>query len=115
VKPAWWMKRAVAFEFEIPHRHFFGVNDRHPATIEFKGRGWAVLHCGLVLDKKEGDFGYEPQPSSRDDEFFSRCRFRTREAARKALEKWCRKAIREAKAHEKRRAAEAKKKKPETC
>jgi hypothetical protein len=37
---------------------------------------WAVRHIGAVLDK-DGDWEVEPQPSSRDDEFYDRARFDT--------------------------------------
>jgi hypothetical protein len=44
---------------------------------------------GNVLNKA-GDWEWEPMPSSRDDEFLSRCRFETAEqaiaAARAAIE-----------------------------
>lgn len=42
---------------------------------------WAVRRMGECLNK-QGEWEYEPMPSSRDDEFLARCRFDT---AREAL------------------------------
>jgi hypothetical protein len=46
----------------------------------FEGRKWAVCLGGNVLNK-EGEWEWEPQPSSRDDDFFKRCRFDSAEEA----------------------------------
>lgn len=35
---------------------------------------WAVRRDGFALNK-QGEWGYEPMPSSRTDEFLERCRF----------------------------------------
>lgn len=49
---------------------------------------WKVLVGGWAL-AKDGELEWEPQPSSRDEEFYARCRFETFEealtAARAAL------------------------------
>lgn len=45
---------------------------------------WAVRRMGECLNK-QGDWEYEPMPSSRDDEFLARCRFDTPEQAFAAL------------------------------
>jgi hypothetical protein len=41
---------------------------------------FAVRRMGSVLNK-DGEWEFEPQPSSRDEAFFARCRFDTFEAA----------------------------------
>lgn len=41
---------------------------------------WAVYHHGSCLSHA-GEWEFEPQPSSRDDEFLDRCRFTTPEEA----------------------------------
>ena len=47
--------------------------------VEDRGKGWAVVDGPFVLTK-DGDWEYEPNPSSRDDEFYERCRFSERRA-----------------------------------
>lgn len=37
---------------------------------------WAIYRNSLVLNR-DGELEYEPLPSSRDDEFYARCRFDT--------------------------------------
>jgi len=53
--------------------------------VEDRGKGWAVVDGPFVLTK-DGDWEYEPNPSSRDDEFYERCRFSERWAKILALE-----------------------------
>lgn len=51
---------------------------------------WKVSHYGGTLNK-DGRWEVEPQPSSRDDEYYARCRYDTYEeaeaAAKAAIEK----------------------------
>lgn len=54
-------------------------------TIEDRGKGWAVCWMGDVLTK-DGTWEWEPRPSSRDDDFFRRCRFTEEHAKERALE-----------------------------
>lgn len=49
---------------------------------------YAVRQSGACLSRS-GEWEYEPIPSSRDDEFFARCRFETWEDAAKAIIKYC--------------------------
>ena len=49
---------------------------------------WAVRFMGEVLSK-QGEWEYEPLPSSRDDAFLERCRFGTPAEAYECL-KWAR-------------------------
>lgn len=48
---------------------------------------WAVIRHGLVLNK-DLQMEYEPLPSSRDEEFFQRCRFNSPEEASEYLQKF---------------------------
>ena len=41
---------------------------------------WAVRRSGECLNKS-GEWEWEPQPSSRDDDFLARCRFATHQEA----------------------------------
>lgn len=41
---------------------------------------WAVRRFGNCLNK-DGEYEYEPMPSSRDDDFYARCRWPTPQAA----------------------------------
>jgi hypothetical protein len=51
-----------------------------PVTLDrmrspfYKGERWAVRQGGNCLNN-EGEWEYEPMPSSRDDDFYARCRF----------------------------------------
>jgi hypothetical protein len=47
------------------------------------GDKWAVVHGGFVLNS-EDEFEYEPLPSSRDEAFLARTRFRFDEAVERA-------------------------------
>lgn len=46
---------------------------------------WAVRRLGECLNK-QGEWEYEPMPSSRDDEFLTRCRFDSAEEAFAAIQ-----------------------------
>jgi hypothetical protein len=48
------------------------------------GVTWAIISGSSCLNK-DGQWEYEPMPSSRDDEFFSRCRFTSVDEAVKTL------------------------------
>lgn len=67
-------------ETEIPSDKYHFV-----ITVEDRGKGWAVCWMGDVL-AADGTWDWEPRPSSRDDEFYQRCRFTEEEAKRRALE-----------------------------
>lgn len=66
----------------------YAVRDNPIVTIENTYRGdedkWAIRQHGQCLNKSM-EWEYEPQPSSRDEEFFARCRFSLDEA-KKMLE-----------------------------
>jgi hypothetical protein len=67
-------------ETEIPSdKHSFVI------TVKDRGQGWAVCWMGDVLNR-DGEWEWEVQPSSRDDDFFLRCRFTEDEAKRRAAE-----------------------------
>lgn len=48
---------------------------------------WVVKNCDEVLNK-DGEWEYEPMPSSRTDDFLERTRFSNLEDARRAYEKY---------------------------
>ena len=50
----------------------------------YEGTKYAVRQHGRCLNKS-GEWEYEPMPSSRDDEFYARCRFDSFEDAVKLL------------------------------
>ena len=50
-------------------------------SIEFRGDSqWAVLEDSSYCLNRDGEFEYEPLPSSRDEAFLKRCRFSLQEA-----------------------------------
>jgi hypothetical protein len=54
--------------------------------VEYRGTGlWAVVDGGSNLNR-DGQWEYEPLPSSRDPAFFTRCRFTLDQALRLAIE-----------------------------
>lgn len=50
----------------------------------YDGEKWAVRMGGNCLNK-EGEWEWEPSPSNREDDFYSRCRFESKEDAIKAV------------------------------
>jgi hypothetical protein len=58
----------------------FEANEIQPVTFDrmnspyYEGEKWAVRRGGSCL-AKDGYFEYEPMPSSRDNDFYNRCRF----------------------------------------
>lgn len=50
----------------------------------YDGARWTVRRHGYCLNR-EAEWEYEPMPSSRDDEFFGRCRF---DSLEEAVEMW---------------------------
>jgi hypothetical protein len=60
------------------------VREDYPISIERcegrQGITWAARRLGQCLNR-QGEWEYEPQPSSRDEEFLARCRFETKEQA----------------------------------
>ena len=60
--------------------------DKHTWTITVTDgmrHGWAVRWMGECLNS-DGEWEYEPIPSSREDDFFARCRFPEQEAIERA-------------------------------
>lgn len=54
------------------HRPAGHIRELH---VEWRGDdAWAIVDPGFNLNH-EGDWEWEPRPSSRDDEFFARCRW----------------------------------------
>lgn len=58
------------------------------ACCNVKHTLWAVLHRNWILDKTLNRFVYQPFSSNQDDEFRKSTRFKTREAAFKALQRY---------------------------
>jgi hypothetical protein len=53
--------------------------------VEYRGDDrWAVVHLGYCLDA-DGEWDYEPLPSSRDDDWLATHRFPRAEASRRAV------------------------------
>lgn len=64
---------------------FFPVTFDRLKSPFYKGEKWAVRRGGLCLNKDK-EWEYEPLPSSRDEEFYSRCRFDSLESAKRFFE-----------------------------
>lgn len=52
--------------------------------VEARGQGWWVVTNGGAVLNKDGQWEYEPLPSSRTDEFLARTRFTLSEAVKEA-------------------------------
>lgn len=81
------LDHATTFRFLLyPEGHEFWDIADQDVTIEWRGAdSWAVLVRGSCVDA-EGKREYEPNPSSRDDDFKTRFRFTRDEAIRIARE-----------------------------
>jgi len=82
-------QRLVATQFQLSENvaaHYpAGVHiDRMTSPI-YDGIKWAVRRRGYVLSTN-GEWEYEPMPSSRDDDFYARYRFGSLDAALEALD-----------------------------
>jgi hypothetical protein len=63
-----------------------GENVRIEAALQRDGSTlWAVRRGGMVL-ANDWEWEFEPMPSSRDDEFFARCRYATPQHALAVLQ-----------------------------
>lgn len=76
------LNKLVVSQYEIA---FDELTHRGAKIQRMRGRGvirWAVYSepMGYALNRS-GEWEWEPQPSSRDDAFFARCRFATPEEA----------------------------------
>jgi hypothetical protein len=76
---------------EYQYRHDFESHKLDPVTFHrmnspfYTGERWAVRRLSSCLNS-DGEWEYEPMPSSRNDAFYARCRFDTLEAAKRTLE-----------------------------
>lgn len=72
----------------VPRKH---ESDWEIAIEENQGRGvvrWSIRRVGdNCCLNRDGRWEYEPQPSSRDDAFFARCRFASLDDAVEFLRK----------------------------
>jgi hypothetical protein len=65
----------------IPSAYRF---DNSRIRVEWRGdNDWAVTDTGLCLNNS-GEWEYEPPPSSRSEDFLTRCRFSLEEAIKRA-------------------------------
>jgi hypothetical protein len=62
-------------EMELPQVTFHRMN-----SPSYAGEKWAVRQLSHCLNR-DGEWEYQPQPSSRDDAFYARCRFDSLEQA----------------------------------
>ncbi len=74
------LERLVSTRFQL--REEFNKHESMPVTFDRmdEGERWAVRRGGSCLSKN-GEWEYEPLPSSRDDAFYARCRFESLDAA----------------------------------
>jgi hypothetical protein len=57
------------------------LNPFRALTVEWRGHEkWAVTSGSVVYDAAADEWEYEPQPSSRDDDFLARTRYSREEA-----------------------------------
>lgn len=76
------MKTTITTDQLIPNRYRLSNSEIELwERIQLDGSSlWSVNHHGNVLNK-DGEWEWEPQPSSRDTEFLKRCRFASVEEA----------------------------------
>lgn len=76
------MKTTITTDQLIPSKYRLpAVEVEFHERLQLDGTSlWSVNHHGNVLNK-EGEWEYEPQPSSRDAAFLNRCRFASVEEA----------------------------------
>ncbi len=78
--------------FTVTRYTLNGSDPFRPITIELVANPrtgvdkWAVRQGSNCL-AKDGEWEYEPQPSSRDDAFLDRCRYKTLEEANAVLQR----------------------------
>ena len=77
------MADLIVSEYVIPgDPRRLGADDIRIARVQQAGGGvkWAARRMGQCLSR-DGEWEYEPLPSSRDDAFLARCRFDSPEEA----------------------------------
>lgn len=87
--------KLIPIRYRLPWTHYINGDTLHMfASIDatnFDAIGnptkWCVREGGSCLND-EGEFEYEPNPSSRDDDFLKRTRFDSAEEAYRLAEKW---------------------------
>lgn len=63
-----------AFKADFDSMRFDGPKFVRMNSPFYYGEKWAVRRMSACLNR-DGEWEYEPMPSSRDDEFYARCRF----------------------------------------
>lgn len=74
------MLKAVIAAYELPDESRIELCVQRNGTHK-----WAVRR-GCACLNSDGEFEFEPTPSGRDDDFLTRCRFESAEAAYQAWE-----------------------------
>lgn len=74
------------FKEDVSKHDILAVTFDRMTSPYYEGERWAVRRGGSVL-AIDGEWEYEPSPSNRDDEFYSRCRFNSLEDAVAAYDK----------------------------
>jgi hypothetical protein len=62
--------------------------EHHRLTIEFRGAGWAISDGTCCVLNRDGEWVYQPQPSSRTEGFLQQTRWATAQEAFDFLENW---------------------------
>ena len=73
------------FKTDFENHNISPVTFNRMRSPFYDGEKWAVRRNSSCLNK-EGEWEYEPIPSSRDDEFYARCRFDSLDEAIAAVE-----------------------------
>ena len=81
-----WLAKMIAWELVPETSQCAGDEIRLERRDGFSGRRWTVAQRGYVLNKN-GEWEWEPQPSSRTDEWLETVRWSTPEEACAALAK----------------------------
>lgn len=84
-----WKRRAIAAALAAGGEAIrYSVTPRdqmhEPVLVEYRGKGkWAITNGSDGVMNRDGEWEWEPQPSSRDDAFLARCRYDSAEEAMK--------------------------------
>ncbi len=78
----------IRYQFigDFEHHEISAVTFDRMKSPFYEGEKWAVRRSHSCLSK-DGEWEYEPMPSSRDDAFYARCRFDFLEEAMTTFDK----------------------------
>jgi hypothetical protein len=74
------------FKTDFENHNISSVTFDRMRSPFYQGERWAVRQNSSCLSK-DGEWEYEHRPSSRDDEFYARCRFDSLDEALAAVER----------------------------